>query len=223
MLIHRHQFKIFLISIFPYCREWDQELTKLFARYAKEKIEQVSLDYDDLLLYCFHMSQVESIATQVREQFDYILVDEYQDTNTLQAGILKGFFPSGEGLTVVGDDAQSIYSFRSATVDNILNFPNEFDLPGKVISLKQNYRSHQSILDLSNALLSESNEGYRVKLYSHRNEGAKPKLVTVEDDAKQAEYIVESVLDARESGVELKKTGGTFLGQVIIVIAWSWN
>ena len=109
-----------------------------------------------------------------------MLVDEYQDTNVLQASILKGFFPTGEGLTVVGDDAQSIYSFRSATVDNILNFPTAFSLPGKVITLQQNYRSHPNILNLSNTLLSESDEGYKVSLFSERDPYAK--WVTVEND-----------------------------------------
>tara|TARA_R110002012_G_scaffold81017_5_gene205258 strand:+ start:5163 stop:7250 length:2088 start_codon:yes stop_codon:yes gene_type:complete len=190
---------------FPYCREWHQELKTLFATYAKAKMEQICLDYDDLLLYCYHMAQVPQIAQQIRDQFDYILVDEYQDTNVLQAGILMGFFPTGKGLTVVGDDAQSIYSFRAANVDNILTFPEQFSPPARVISLTQNYRSHQSILDLSNALLSEGSEGYKVALFSERKSGAKPKLVTVEDDSKQAEYIVETLLAAREQGVELKK------------------
>jgi len=195
---------------FPHCREWDKELTTLFAAYAKAKMEQVCLDYDDLLLYCYHMAQVPEIAKQVREQFDYILVDEYQDTNVLQAGILMGFFPSGEGLTVVGDDAQSIYSFRSADVDNILTFPEQFNPPARVISLTQNYRSHQDILDLSNALLSEGTEGYKVALFSDKKTGTKPKLVSVEDDSKQAQYIVEQVLAARERGIELKKQAVLF-------------
>ena len=190
---------------FPYCREWDKELSTLFAAYARTKMEQVCLDYDDLLLYCYHMAQVPEIAKQVREQFDYILVDEYQDTNVLQAGILMGFFPTGKGLTVVGDDAQSIYSFRAANVDNILTFPQQFTPPARVISLTQNYRSHQGILDLSNALLREGTEGYKVELFSERNSGIKPKLVSVEDDSKQAQYIVEKVLAAREQGIELKK------------------
>ena len=105
---------------------------------------------------------------------------------------------------MVGDDAQSIYSFRSATVDNILNFPNAFSLPGKVITLQQNYRSHPNILNLSNTLLSESDEGYKVSLFSKRNNGPMPKWVTVENDMFQAEYIVERVLAAREEGVDLK-------------------
>lgn len=195
---------------FPYCVEWEKELNALFAAYAKTKIEQVSLDYDDLLLYCYHMAQVTEIAKHIRAQFDFVLVDEYQDTNILQAGILHACFPTGEGVTAVGDDAQSIYSFRSATVDNILNFPTSFSLPGKVISLQQNYRSHQHILNLSNALLSQSSEGYKVELFSTRESGPKPKWVTVDNDLKQAEYIIERILAAREEGVDLKQQAVLF-------------
>ena len=195
---------------FPYCREWSKELTSLFVRYAQAKMEQVCLDYDDLLLYCYHMAQIPAIAQKIRAQFDHIFVDEYQDTNVLQAGILHGFFPTGEGLTVVGDDAQSIYSFRSASVDNILDFPAQFSPKAKVISLTQNYRSHQKILDLSNALLSEGSEGYKVELFSDTKTGPTPKLVTIEDDAMQAEYIVKQVLSAREKGIDLKKQAVLF-------------
>ena len=199
-----------LTEYFPHCRDWEKELKQLFSAYAKTKAEQLTLDYDDLLLYCFHMAKVPEIASLVRQQFDHILVDEYQDTNLLQAGILKAFFPTGEGLTVVGDDAQSIYSFRSADVDNILSFPDQFSPRAEVISLKKNYRSHQHILDLSNALLSEGDEGYKVELFSERKSGIKPQLVTVEDDAKQSEYIVESILASRENGVPLKQQAVLF-------------
>lgn len=195
---------------FPHCAEWSSELKVLFAQYAEQKAEQFCLDYDDLLLYCFHMAQVPEIANKVRAQFDYILVDEYQDTNLLQAGMLKAFFPDGKGLTVVGDDAQSIYGFRAASVDNILEFPQQFCPPAKVITLTTNYRSHQGILDLSNQLLREGQEGYKVELYSERKQGPKPHLVTVEDDVKQAEYIVESILRAREEGIELKRQAVLF-------------
>jgi len=199
-----------LATHFPYCSEWSKELTALFVHYAQAKMEQVCLDYDDLLLYCYHMAQIPAIAKKIRAQFDYIFVDEYQDTNVLQAGILNGFFPTGEGLTVVGDDAQSIYSFRSATVDNILNFPTQFSPKANVISLTQNYRSHQGILDVSNALLKEGAEGYKVALFSETKTGSTPKLVTIEDDAMQAEYIVKQVLLAREGGMDLKKQAVLF-------------
>ncbi|WP_394245630.1 ATP-dependent helicase [Vibrio astriarenae] len=195
---------------FPNCQDWVDELKSLFAAYAKSKADQACLDYDDLLLYCYHMARVPQIASKIREQFDYVLVDEYQDTNLLQAGILKALFPTGSGLTVVGDDAQSIYGFRAATVDNILDFPNQFETPAKVISLKQNYRSHQGILDLANTLLSESSEGFKVELVSDTKQGVKPTLVHVDDDLKQAEYIIERVLAAREEGTEMKRQAVLF-------------
>jgi len=202
--------EIVLKEHFSYCLDWVEELTTLFSSYAQSKADQSCLDYDDLLLFCFHMAQVTEIAIKIREQFDHILVDEYQDTNVLQAGILTTFFPTGKGLTVVGDDAQSIYAFRSADVDNILNFPQLFTPPARVISLKQNYRSHQLILNLSNQLLSEGSEGYKVELFSEKRHGNKPKLVTVEDDAKQAEYIIDNILASRERGIELKKQAVLF-------------
>ena len=206
----QRELKDVLTTDFPHCRDWPEELKALFALYAKTKAQQFSLDYDDLLLYCFHMARLPEIAERVRDKFDHILVDEYQDTNELQAGILQAFFPTGKGLTVVGDDAQSIYGFRSATVDNILNFPEQFSPNAKVISLTKNYRSHQKVLDLANALLSESSEGYKVQLQSDLKTGCKPKLVTVEDDVNQSEYIVEQILAAREAGIELKKQAVLF-------------
>ena len=102
------------------------------------------LDYDDLLLYWHQMMAEPALAAAVRRRFDHVLVDEYQDTNALQAAILLGLKPDGAGSTVVGDDAQSIYSFRAATVRNILDFPGRFDPPATVVTLEQNYRSSQS-------------------------------------------------------------------------------
>ncbi|MEH6583387.1 MAG: ATP-dependent helicase [Halioglobus sp.] len=196
---------------FPWCADWHDELKTLFRAYAATKLEQVSLDYDDLLLFWFHMVSEPAVAETIRARFDHVLVDEYQDTNLLQAGILQRLFPTGRGLTVVGDDAQSIYSFRSANVENILQFPTLFDPPARVIPLSANYRSTQGILDVSNVLLSESRSGYKNVLYSHHceqpgaNTGEKPLLVSVEDEEQQAKYIVEQVLLAREEGIALKR------------------
>ena len=200
---------------FPWCNDWSAELRQLFKLYSERKLEQVSLDYDDLLLYWFHLVEVKEIAELVRLQFDHILVDEYQDTNILQAGILTNICPDGNGLTVVGDDAQSIYSFRSAEIENILNFPQLFLPPAKVISLKTNYRSIQPILDLSNQLLTESKLGYKKELVSHKTNKNwallnKPYLVSVEDDQAQAQYIVEKVLNEREAGVDLRQQAVLF-------------
>jgi DNA helicase-2/ATP-dependent DNA helicase PcrA len=190
---------------FPWCAEWQEELKSLFRAYVEEKQKQLCLDYDDLLLYWFHLAGESAIATRIREQFDHILVDEYQDTNILQAGILTRLFPDGRGLTVVGDDAQSIYSFRSANVENILGFPQLFSPPAQVIPLSKNYRSTQPILDLSNELLKGASTGYKNQLFSDKAAKQKPWLVTVEDQEAQSKYIIEKILVAREEGVALKR------------------
>src|SRR5439155_1647771 len=136
-----------LEQAFPWCANWAVELKQLFRAYGDAKQRHHVLDYDDLLLYWLHLMQAEPAAESVRRRFDHVLVDEYQDTNALQAGILHGLKPDGHGLTVVGDDAQSIYSFRAATVRNILDFPQQFTPPAHVIKLEQNYRSTQPILE----------------------------------------------------------------------------
>ncbi len=115
-----------LDTVYPWCANWHDELRALFAAYVEAKQKQEVLDYDDLLLYCSHMMAVPALGMQIGTRFDHVLVDEYQDTNALQATILRGLKPDGRGLMVVGDDAQSIYSFRAATVRNILDFPHAF-------------------------------------------------------------------------------------------------
>ena len=129
-----------LASAFPWCAMWEAQLRRLFAAYVEAKQRQHVLDYDDLLLYWAQMMAVPSIAEDVADRFDHVLVDEYQDTNRLQASILLALKPNGTGLTVVGDDAQSIYSFRAATVRNILDFPGHFTPRAAVVTLDRNYR-----------------------------------------------------------------------------------
>src|SRR3954452_7436395 len=126
---------------FPWCANWAAELKKLFAAYVETKQRQNVLDYDDLLLYWAHMLAEPDFAAEIGARFDHVLVDEYQDTNRLQASILLALKPSGQGMTVVGDDAQSIYSFRAATVRNILDFPGHFTPAARIVTLERNYRS----------------------------------------------------------------------------------
>ena len=121
-----------LAKTYPWCCAWEDELRDLFATYLDAKRRQQVLDYDDLLLYWAQMMCEPSIAADVSGRFDHVLVDEYQDTNRLQASILLALKPDGRGITVVGDDAQSIYSFRAATVRNILDFPGQFKLSATV-------------------------------------------------------------------------------------------
>jgi DNA helicase-2/ATP-dependent DNA helicase PcrA len=187
---------------FPWCAEWEAPLTGLFRGYVERKLANHALDYDDLLLYWHAMSSDAALASEIGAQFDHILVDEYQDTNVLQAEILKGLRPSGEGLTVVGDDAQAIYSFRAATVENIVGFPRQF-AGTAVIALEENYRSTQALLDAANALIGKS-------LRSRKGSGRKPRYVTVADDAAQAHYVVQEVLQARERGVLLRRQAVLF-------------
>jgi DNA helicase-2/ATP-dependent DNA helicase PcrA len=140
-----------LETVFPWCAEWEAELKGLLRAYVEAKQRDNVLDYDDLLLFWAHMMGEPALARLVGQRFDHVLVDEYQDTNALQAGILMQMKPDGRGLAVVGDDAQSIYSFRAATVRNILEFPKQFAPPAHVVTLEQNYRSTEPILEACNA------------------------------------------------------------------------
>ena len=199
-----------LDTAFPWCREWEADLRALFAAYVAAKQTQSVLDYDDLLLYWSHMAAEPSIAADLSGRFDHVLVDEYQDTNRLQASILLGIKPDGRGLTVVGDDAQSIYSFRGATVRNILDFPAHFNPPAKQVTLERNYRSTQPILAASNAVIDLAAERFTKNLWTDRASAQRPRLVTVADEVDQARYVVEKVLEAREDGMKLKSQAVLF-------------
>jgi len=193
-----------LTSAFPWCANFEADLGLLFEAYVETKQRQNVLDYDDLLLYWAEMMGETAIAAEVGARFDHILVDEYQDTNRLQAEILARLKPQGAGLTVVGDDAQSIYSFRAAEVRNILDFPHSFVPAAAIVTLTRNYRSTQPILAASNAVIGLSSERYAKNLVSGRDGGGKPSLVTVADETGQVQYVVETILAAREAGVALK-------------------
>ena len=199
-----------LFDAFPWCADWKDELKKLFAAYVEAKQTQSILDYDDLLLYWAQMMAEPTMAADIGNRFDDIFVDEYQDTNRLQASILLGLKPTGNGLTVVGDDAQSIYAFRGATVRNILDFPEQFNPPARVITLDQNYRSTQPILKAANAVIGQAKERFTKDLWTDRHSSGLPLLVSVWDEADQARYIVEQVLEAREAGTQLRQQAVLF-------------
>jgi DNA helicase II / ATP-dependent DNA helicase PcrA len=182
----------------------------LFAAYVEAKLRQNVLDYDDLLLYWAQTLSDPGLAEDIGGRFDHILVDEYQDTNRLQAAIILALKPGGRGLTVVGDDAQSIYSFRAATVRNILDFPAQFSPAAEIITLERNYRSTQPLLAAANGLIDLAAERFTKNLWTDRNSGARPQLVSVRDEADQARYIVERVLENRESGSTLKQQAVLF-------------
>ncbi|HEY8580115.1 MAG TPA: ATP-dependent helicase [Beijerinckiaceae bacterium] len=195
---------------FPWCIGWSAELRALFAAYVDAKQAQNVLDYDDLLLYWAEMAREPTIAADIGARFDHVLVDEYQDTNRLQSEILTAVKPTGQGLTVVGDDAQSIYAFRAATVRNILDFPSAFDPPAQIVTLDRNYRSTGPILDAANAVIGKAKERFTKNLRAERAGGEPPRLVTVADEAEQAVYVARRILDGRENGVPLKQQAALF-------------
>lgn len=199
-----------LQTSFPWCAEWEADLKALFRAYVLAKQAQQVLDYDDLLLYWSQMAAEPAIAAELGWRFTHLLVDEYQDTNRLQSSILLAIKPDGRGLTVVGDDAQSIYSFRGATVRNILDFPQQFEPAARRITLEQNYRSTPAVLAAANAVIGEADERFAKQLWSARTGAQKPLLVSVRDDADQACFVVERILARREEGVPLKSQAVLF-------------
>jgi DNA helicase II / ATP-dependent DNA helicase PcrA len=193
-----------LAENFPWCVEWEGGLRQLFQSYTAAKQRQNVLDYDDLLLYWAEMMRDADLAAEIGGRFDHILVDEYQDTNRLQSQILLSLKPTGWGLMVVGDDAQSIYSFRAATVRNILDFPKHFRPAADIITLEQNYRSTQPILDACNQVIKFAKERYTKNLRSDRRSKQRPFLTVVRDEAAQAKFVADQILESREAGVPLK-------------------
>jgi DNA helicase-2/ATP-dependent DNA helicase PcrA len=185
--------------------EWPQfeddvpAMLRIFADYVRRKGERNLVDYDDLLLFLAAMLEGDAgLAARIAALFDHVLVDEYQDTNPLQARILRGLCATHRNLTVVGDDAQSIYAFRGATVRNILDFPAQW--PGTaLVTLDRNYRSTQPILDTANAVLAPAREGYRKVLRTDRPGGERPWLVPLADEPAQVRFTCDRLLELHET------------------------
>jgi DNA helicase-2/ATP-dependent DNA helicase PcrA len=193
-----------LAKAFPWCKDDLDDLKRLFDAYTDRKESQQVLDYDDLLLF-WHALLADPVAgARVRGRFDHVLVDEYQDTNAIQAQIVALLRPEGTGVTAVGDDAQAIYSFRAATVRNILDFPLTF--PGAdVMTLTRNYRSTTPILSATNGIIAESAERYEKDLWTSREGGGRPTLAVCRDETEQSDWVIERILGHREQGTALKK------------------
>lgn len=199
----------------PWAQDHVDRLAELFQAYVARKFRDAVLDFDDLLLWWQQAMTDPAFAAAVGKRFDHVLVDEYQDTNRLQADIVHALKPDGRGVTVVGDDAQSIYGFRAAEVDNILDFGSGFARLDpregvRRVTLKTNYRSVQPVLDLAETLMEQSPRQFRKTLVARRGTGARPRLVTVLDDRAQAEHVIARVLEAREAGTALKRQAVLF-------------
>ena len=195
---------------YPWCRGWEAELRALFAAYDASKRRQHVLDLDDLLVVWAEALADETIARAMGGRFDHVLVDEVQDTNRLQADILLRLKPGGRGLTVVGDDAQSIYRFRGAEVRNLLGFAARCGPAARVIALQRNYRSTPALLAASNALIAQAAERHPKTMWSSGPDGPRPRLVTVVDEAAQAAWVADEVLRQREAGLALRRQAVLF-------------
>jgi len=189
---------------FPWCTDEVAAIASIFTTYTNRKRAQNVLDYDDLLLYWNVLAGAEPVARQMAERFDHVLVDEYQDTNALQAEILLRLHRHVASITVVGDDAQAIYSFRAATVDNILSFAKVV-AHANTVTLEQNYRSTSPLVAASNAVIALSLQRHEKTLWSARSGVSRPALITCHDEADQSNLVCDSVLRSREEGTLLRE------------------
>ncbi|MBM3315875.1 ATP-dependent helicase, partial [candidate division WOR-3 bacterium] len=194
---------------YPWCVHAEKGLGRIFSEYTRRKQERLVMDYDDLLLYWNELLDVPEVQRAVEARFEHVLVDEYQDTNVIQAEVLQRLRRGNRNITVVGDDAQSIYSFRAATIRNILDFPQQF--PGTTtVTLEQNYRSVQPILDVGNAVMAEARFRYTKNLFSGRTSEQRPVLVVVRDDFEQTRVVCEKILEHLDQGIKLQEQAVLF-------------
>jgi DNA helicase-2/ATP-dependent DNA helicase PcrA len=195
---------------FPRFAEFADDVVRIYADYTDRKASRNLVDYDDLLLFWLMMLDASPVlADQIAGMYDHLLVDEYQDTNLLQARILRAMCRSHQNITVVGDDAQSIYSFRGANFRNILDFPQHF-AGAAVVTLEQNYRSTQPVLDVTNTLISRARERFTKNLWTARTIGERPWLVNARDEQQQTRFVVDRILELNEDGTPLREMAVLF-------------
>jgi len=194
---------------YPWCVHAEAGLRQIFTEYSKRKKDRQVLDFDDLLLFWNHMLEEPSLADVIGARFEHVLVDEYQDTNVIQAETLVRLRQKNRNITVVGDDAQSIYSFRAATIRNILDFPNQF-AGTTVVTLEENYRSVQPVLDVGNAVMKPARFRYTKNLWSSRKSEQRPLLCVCRDEDEQTRLVCDKVLEHREQGIKLQEQAVLF-------------
>ena len=192
-----------LMDDFPHFCDLVDDVVEIAKKYHIQKEALSLMDYDDLLVKMVHLlTHHHDIRDQLSKKYQYIMVDEFQDTNHIQLAMLKGLVATHQNLMVVGDDAQSIYSFRGADIQNILTFETMFE-PVTTIRLTMNYRSTQPILDVSSDVINQATNLYSKALVAARQGADKPKLVEAFDDMEQADFVVDRLLSLREDGVSL--------------------
>jgi DNA helicase II / ATP-dependent DNA helicase PcrA len=195
---------------YPQFIEYLEDFAKIFADYTRRKQDRNLVDYDDLLLFwALILESSQELSAKISGLYDHILVDEYQDTNVLQARILRGMCRTHANITVVGDDAQSIYSFRGANFRNILGFPAQFE-GARIVTLEQNYRSTPEILEATNTMISRASERFTKNLWTKRTGGEKPWLVAAQDEQQQTQFVVDRILELHEEGIPLREIAVLF-------------
>lgn len=201
---------IVVAAQFPHFAAQIDDIEQIAKTYVSYKKSNNIMDYDDLLVnLVLLLEKHEAVRARIGERYRHIMVDEYQDTNKLQARIVRLLASAHDNVMVVGDDAQSIYSFRGANFRNIMDFPKEFD-NCRIVTLEENYRSTQPILDFTNAVIRMAVEKYTKELYSHRKEGLLPAVVAMDGEHTQSQYIAQQILELREEGIPLKEIAVLF-------------
>ena len=195
-----------LAEKFPYFLPLLEQIKDVHVRYERRKKSTNSLDFDDLLEKTLRMlKEHEEIAAFYRRQFQFILVDEYQDTNKIQADFIDLLAAEHRNVMVVGDDAQSIYSWRGANFQNILAFPRRYP-NAQVFKIELNYRSVPEILEVANAAIAANVQQFRKKLSATRlTNSAKPAMVALNDGGEQAQFVAQRILELRDEGIELNE------------------
>jgi DNA helicase-2/ATP-dependent DNA helicase PcrA len=195
-----------LITRYPYFDDWLEEIEKVRVGYAKKKQDTNSMDFDDLLVMTVKLFEERPDVLELyRGKFRHILVDEYQDTNSVQSRMIDLLTGESNSLMAVGDDAQSIYSWRGADLEHILSFKRRY-LNSRIFKIETNYRSVPEILDLSNAAIRVNKARIEKELHSSRETlGVKPALVPLETPLAQAQFVAQRILELRDEGIELQE------------------
>lgn len=204
------EIKEIIETFFSHFVEHSPDIERIYQRFREYKKENHLIDYDDLLIFLLKLlTDSEEARNRINERYKYVMADEYQDTNGLQARITLLLGGARKNIMVVGDDSQSIYSFRGAMIRNILEFPQQFN-DCRIIKLEKNYRSTACILDAANHLMEHASEGFSKKLCTDRERGDLPALIACQDDEEQAMFVAARILELREQGVRLDEIAVLF-------------
>lgn len=197
------KFEDYIEDNFSWFSDYTDEIKTIFEFYDEYKIKYNLMDYDDLLLNLLKLLKSSKQAiTEINSKYQYVMIDEYQDSNRLQHEIALLLAGPKQNIMAVGDDAQSIYSFRGANYQNIMFFPESFS-DCKIYKIEENYRSNQQILDVTNKIINEAFFKYEKNLYSKRFEGELPKIVITKSEREQSLLVTQQILEYRESGIPM--------------------